>query len=116
MKQTYTIKVTCDNPEFESEALKDGRKVDGFLLLASKGGKPDFSSLSGLSVSDLVDFFMKDDKAISLLRQAAVLGEAQRTAWKIESEMKDADRKDVMLRSIQEALGEIGEQDREREE
>ena len=117
MKQTYTIKVTCDNPEFGSETLKDGRKADGFLLLASEGGEPDFAALSGLSVSDLVDFFLKDDMVISLLRQAAVIGEAKRTAMKIRAEMKDADRrKDMMIRSIQEVLGEIGEQDREREE
>lgn len=116
MMQNYTIKITCDNPEFEPEDLKDGRKADGFLLLASEGGKPDFSALHGLSVSDLIEFFMLDDQIISMLRQAAVIGEAKRNAWKIMTEMKDADRKDMLLRSIQEAFGEIGKQDREREE
>ena len=109
MKQNYTIKVTSENPEFGHEDLKDGRKADGFLLLASEGGEPGFAAVFGLSVMDLVDFFMRDDEVISILRQAAVLGESKRTAMKIKA-------KNRLLSHAQEVLREIGKQGREREE
>lgn len=116
MKQTYTIKVTSENPEFGHEDLKDGMKADGFLLLASEGGKPGFAAIFGLSVEDLANFFMLDDEVISLLRQAAVLGEAKRTAMKIKTEAEAAEMKNRMLSHVQKLLGEIGKQGREREE
>lgn len=116
MKQNYTIKVTSENPEFGHEDLKDGRKADGFLLLASEGGEPGFAAVFGLSVMDLVDFFMRDDEVISILRQAAVLGESKRTAMKIKAEAEAAELKNRLLSHAQEVLREIGKQGREREE
>lgn len=131
MKQTYTIKVTCDNPEFGSDTLKEGIEVNGFLLLGFEGGSPAYAALSGMSINDIADFFLKDDKVISLLRQGAVLGEAKRTAFKIEAEMAGDERKrERAFSHLQDVLAEIerkdllgkngfgknGEQDREREE
>lgn len=101
MYERYHIRVTCDNPEFEEQVLRDGFEADGFLLLAIKDGKPFVGSVSGMTMMDITRFFIKDDSMGNMLQQAAVVSEGFRKGQEIDRQFKERERERKMARTYE---------------
>lgn len=102
MNERYHIRVTCDNPEFEEQVLRDGFEADGFLLLAIKDGKPFYAGVCGMTMMDITRFFMKDDSMGNMLQQAAVVSEGFRKGQEINRQFKERERAREMARTHEE--------------
>lgn len=112
MKNTYTIRVESNNPEFPADSdLREGVQADGYVLLTVRNGEPYMEAMNGLSTLDLARFFDSNTEACSVLRQAAAIGEGMRNAEAIRRETEEQQSKKKVARIIAEKLGRISAED-----
>ena len=80
----YTVRVEASNPEYATDAkLKNGIKCGGFVGIYFEDRKAKASTVLGVSVHQLAEYFAQDDQTTNILRQAMAIADGMRRADEI---------------------------------